>query len=143
MLLNNSHNDPEVKRKVNELVGQPFSLMERFKMNGVGSPKMEITASSIEIHNFLILDQNTNTCNIEMRPTGIIIGFQKRLETYILVIPYYKLAVYKGKSDEYSFHKDNYFIKVKAKEKDLKIHKFISKILTEQENQRPTRLEDL
>ncbi|WP_010521667.1 hypothetical protein [Aquimarina agarivorans] len=143
MLLNNSHNDPEITRKINDFVGPPFPLLQRMKMKGVGSPKMKITKSSTQIYNLLQLDQNTNTCNIELRPKGIIIGFQKRLETYNLVIPYYKLTIYKGTSDEYSFHIDTYFIKVLAAAKDVSIHKFVSRVISEKEKQQPTTLEDL
>jgi len=143
MLLNISHNDPEIKRKINDLVGVPYSLMERIKQKGIGSPKLNITASSIKIYNLLQLDQSRNTCNIELRKEGIIIGFQKRLEVYALVIPYYKLKVYKGDSEVYSFYKDNYFIKVEVKAKDIKTHQFISRIISEKEKQTPTRLEDL
>ena len=143
MLINFSHNDPEIIKKINEAVGPPFSLIERFKMLGIGSPKMRIIKSSIEIHNLLVLDQSTNTCNIELRPNGIIISFQKRLETYSLVIPYYKLSVYKGDINAYSFFKDHHLIKILATERDKRIHAFVSKILTEKEKNRPTQLEDL
>lgn len=143
MLLNNSHNDPEVNKKINALVGCPYSLLERLKMKGIGSPKLRITKTSIQIYNLLQLDQNTNTCNIELRPKGIIIAFQKRLETYVLVIPYYKLTIYKGSSNEYSFHKDTYFIKVFAPPLDTSIHRFVSRIIHEKKKQQPTSLDDL
>jgi len=143
MLINISHNDKEIKRKIVKLVGEPFSLLERFKQNGIGSPKLTITSSSPTIYNLLQLDQNLNTCNIELRPRGIIIGFQKRLEVYALVIPYYKLNLYKGGAEVYSFYKDHYFIKVRAHSEDNSIHKFINRILTEKEKQSPSRLEDL
>ena len=64
--------------------------------------KLIINSASIDIHNLLILDQNINTCNIELRPKGIIVRFRSLLETYGLIIPYYKLKIYKGKSQEYS-----------------------------------------
>lgn len=143
MLLNISHNDKEIKQKINSSVGAPFSLLERIKSKGIGSPKLNIAAASATIFNLLQLDQSRNTCNIELRPNGIIIGFQKRLEVYALVIPYYKLNVYKGESEIYSFHKDNYFIKIEARAEDMAIHKFIQKMLVEKEKQTPTRLEDL
>ncbi|NAS32398.1 hypothetical protein GTQ40_15545 [Flavobacteriaceae bacterium R38] len=126
MLLNVSYNNPEVTNSINNLVGKPFTLRERIQMNGIGSPKLSINSSSIGIHNLLILDNNRNVCNIEMRPKGIIIGFRSLLESYALVIPFYKLSVYKGKSDEYSIYKDHHFIKVKA---DKKVHEFMKKVL--------------
>jgi len=117
-----------------------FSLLERIKQKGVGSPKLKIVSSSATIYNLLQLDQSRNTCNIELRPKGIIIGFQKRLEVYAFIIPYYKLNLYKGEAEIYSFYKDDYFIKIEAKAIDTSIHKFIKKILTEKERQTPTSL---
>lgn len=127
MLLNISYNHAETKEKINAAVGPPFTLLERIKLKGTGSPKLLITSTSLEIHNLLILDSNTNVCNIELRPKGIIIMFRSLLETYGLVIPYYKLNLYKGKAQEYSLYIDHYFIKVKAD--NPAIHKFMMKIL--------------
>ncbi len=127
MLLNVSYNNPERREKINEEVGKAFSLVERIKMKGVGSSKLFITPTSIEIHNLLILDKYTNTCNIEIRPDGIIVTFRSLLETYALVIPYYKLKLYRGKAKEYSIYRDQYFIKVKADTKST--HNFMKKVL--------------
>jgi hypothetical protein len=141
MLLNISYNQPEIRKKIIAEVGVPFTLMERFKLKGIGSPKLHITSVSIDIHNLLVLDQNTNVCNIEMRPKGIIVMFRALLETYALVIPYYKLNLYKGKSQEYSIYRDQYFIKVKAE--DPSIHKFMMKILDFKTGNAPTQVGDL
>ena len=143
MLINYSQKNTETKKKIEHLVGPDFTLVERFKMLGVHSPKMRIIKASIGINNLLILDCNENTCNIKLRPKGIIIEFQKRLETYILVIPYYKLSIYKGDLNAYTFFKDHYFIKILATDYDQKIHDFVLKILSEKENNRPTQIEDL
>lgn len=129
MLLNVSYNNPDIKRKINEEVGNPFTLRERIKMGGIGSSKLFITETSVEINNLLILDSYINTCNIEMRPAGIIVGFRSLLESYALIIPYYKLTLYKGRAEEYSIYRDNYFIKIRAKAKDKATHRFIKKIL--------------
>lgn len=127
MLLNVSYNNAERREKINKDVGKPFTLLERIKMKGIGSGKLLITSTSIEIHNLLILDKYTNTCNIEIRPDGIIVTFRSLLETYALVIPYYKLKLYKGKAKEYSIYRDQYFIKVKAESKST--HNFMKKVL--------------
>ncbi|MEH6657446.1 hypothetical protein [Leeuwenhoekiella marinoflava] len=129
MLLNVSYNNLEVKRKIDTQVGPPFTIRERLKMKGIGSSKLFITSASIEIHNLLILDSYINTCNIEMRPNGIIVGFRSLLESYALIIPYYKLSLYKGKAEEYSIFRDHYFIKIRAKSNDKATHKFIKKIM--------------
>ena len=140
-MLLNINNQPEIRKKINTEVGVPFTLLERFKLKGIGSPKLHITSVSIDIHNLLVLDQNTNVCNIEMRPKGIIVMFRALLETYALVIPYHKLNLYKGKSQEYSIYKDHYFIKIKA-DNDT-IHKFMMKILDYKTGNAPTQVEDL
>ena len=56
MLLNVSYNEPEVKKKIENAVGKPFSLKERWDRGGIGSSKLLITQASIDIHNLLILE---------------------------------------------------------------------------------------
>jgi len=126
MLLNISYNDPLVKKKVNLAVGPPFSLMARWAKKGVGSPRLLINQTSINIHNILVLDKNLNFCSIELRPKGIIIRFRSLLETYGFIIPYYKLKLYKGQAQQYSIYNDSSFIKVEAKKKN--IHSFFKKL---------------
>lgn len=100
-----------------------------------------ITQTSIDIHNLLVLDNNRNTCNIELRPKGIILRFRSLLETYALVIPYYKLTLYKGKAKEYSIYKDKQFVKVAADTKAT--FKFFSKLSAEKANNQLPGIEDL
>ncbi|UII74978.1 hypothetical protein LV716_11990 [Flagellimonas sp. HMM57] len=141
MLLNVSYNDKKIIKKIDEAVGKPFTLKERFALKGIGSPKLFITETSTEIQNLLILDNNLNTCNIEMRPKGIIVRFRSLLETYGLIIPYYKLTIYKGDFAIYSIYRDNYFIKVKSDTKA--IQKFFKKLLDYKADNAPTSIEDL
>lgn len=143
MLLNVSYNNKQVKDKIGDEVGPPFTLKERIKRGGIGSPRLIITEASLQIYNLLQLDNNRNVCNVEMRPKGIIVGFRSLLESYALVIPYYKLNLYKGKPEEYSIYRDEYFVKVVAKDKDKSIHKFMAKVLNAKAENAPTRLEDL
>ena len=129
MLINISYNNPVIKKKIEEAVGKPFTIQKRWKLNGIGSQKLIINSSSIDIQNLLILDQNINTCNIELRPNGIIVHFRSLLETYGLIIPYYKLNLYKGKAKEYSVYIDKYFIKVLADTKST--HDYFKKVLNQ------------
>src|SRR5690606_14004953 len=95
--------------------------------------------ASIEIHNLLLLDQNTNSCNIEIRPRGIIVRFRSLLETFGLVIPYYKLNLQKGGASIHSIHMDQYFIKVHS---DTKAgQKFLKKIMDRRRDQRSTNMD--
>ncbi|MFD2589026.1 hypothetical protein ACFSQJ_19025 [Croceitalea marina] len=141
MLLNVSYNDKKITKKVDDEVGKPFTLKERLKLGGIGSPKLFIKETSIEIQNLLILDNNRNSCNIEMRPKGIIVRFRSLLETYALVIPYYKLTIYKGDFAVYSIYRDHYFIKVQSDTKA--IQKYFRKLLDYKADNAPTSIEDL
>jgi hypothetical protein len=141
MLLNVSYNDKSIREKIDTEVGKPFSLKERWSMGGIGSSKLFITHTSLNIHNLLVLDQNLKTCNVELRPQGIIVRFRSLLETYALVIPFYKLKIYKGKAEEYSIYKDESLIKILADTKA--IHKFFSKINTLKAESRPPSVDEL
>ncbi len=127
MLCNDSYNNPSQTKTINEMVGTPYSIRERFKMGGIGSPKMEIVSSSATIYSLLSLDHNTNYSSIELRPKGIILRFRSLLETYALVIPFYKLTIFKGDIGVYSVYMDDYFVKVKADTKG--IQKYFKRIL--------------
>ncbi len=141
MLFNISYKDPKIKDKIEVAVGKPFSLKERWAKGGIGSSKLLISQCSIDIHNLLILDNNLNSCNIELRPKGIILRFRSLLETYAFVIPYYKLNLYKGKAKEYSIYKDKQFVKVIADTKAS--FKFFSKISSEKAANQLPGIEDL
>ena len=141
MLLNVSYNDKSIREKIDTEVGKPFSLKERWSMGGIGSSKLFITHTSLNIHNLLVLDQNLKTCNVELRPQGIIVRFRSLLETYGLVIPFYKLKIYKGKAEEYSIYKDESLIKILADTKT--IHKFFSKINNLKAESRPPSVDEL
>ena len=132
MLKNVSYNNPKQEDEINNFVGKPFNLIERLKMKGIGSGKLLIVSASKEIENLLILDQNINQCNIERRPKGILIYFRVLLETYALIIPYYKLVIFKVDSDVYTIHIDHR--KVKIKVKSNKDHEFFRNILNEKAN---------
>ena len=117
MLRNISYNNSKIKSEIIDLLGNPFTILKRIKLGGIGSPKYLISQTDSEINSLLILDNNINHCNIEIRPKGIIISFRSLLETYALIVPYYKLKLFKGKSNEYSIYMDKYFIKILAKKK--------------------------
>lgn len=141
MLLNVSYSNKEFTRRIDEAVGKPFTLKERWAMGGIGSPRLFITETSVEIRNLLILDNNRDQCNVELRPKGVIVRFRSLLETYALVIPFYKLTVYKGDLAIYSIYRDHYFIKVQADTKA--VQKFFRKLLDLKADNTPTSIEDL
>jgi hypothetical protein len=104
MLYNISYKDLKIEREINELVGKPFSILDNVKKGGIGSPKLFITRCSKEIFDLLHVNESVKFCNIELRPKGILIGFQSRLDVYVLVIPYYKLVIFNYFSYRPSLH---------------------------------------
>jgi len=127
MLKNISYNNPKIIDEINNYVGKPYTILKRLKIGGIGSSKLIINSADSIIENLLNLDNNLNYCNVEIRPKGIIIHFKSLLETYGLIIPFYKLKIFKGKANEYSIYIDNFFIKVNASEQNE--HDFFKKIL--------------
>ena len=126
MLKNISYNDSKVFDEINNYVGKPYTIFQRLRIGGIGSSKLIINKADSKISNLLNLDNNINKCNIEIRPNGIIIRFRSLLETYGLIIPFFKLKLFKGKENEYSIYIDNFFIKVQVNKKDE--HDFFKKI---------------
>ena len=141
MLVNVSYKNEGLYKKIDKEIGKSYALKERIQMGGIGSPKLFITSSSIQIYNLLILDNNQDSCNIELRPKGILVRFRSLLETFALIIPYYKLALYKSRGQEYAIHIDDYYIKVAAKTKE--IHDFMKKIINHKTEASPTIVDNL
>lgn len=141
MLVNVSYNNKALTREIDKAVGKPFPLKERWAMGGIGSPKLLITETSVAIRNLLILDNNLDCCNVELRPGGIIVRFRSLLETYALVIPYHKLNLYKGEASVYSIYADHHFIKVRSDTKA--VQNFFKKLLGYRADNAPTSIEDL
>jgi len=82
-----------------------------------------------------------NCCNVELRPKGIIIRFRSLLETFALVIPYYKLSIYKGEAAIHSIFADHHFIKVRSD--TMAIKKFFRKLMDYKADNTPTTIDDL
>ena len=127
MLLNISYNSDKNEELILSLVGKPYNIWSLFQIGKIGSPRLQIISASKEISDLLSYDNNINWCNIELRPKGIIFRFRSLLETYGLIVPYYKLILFKSDPNEYSFYCDTIKIKVVAKTKNS--IDFIKKIL--------------
>ena len=142
MLLNISKDFSEKRKEINELVGKPFNLEERENLDSTSLHNLIITAASIEIYNLLVLNEGNSHCNLEMRPKGVIMSFRAATESYSLIIPFFKLKIYKGRAEEYSFYKDNYFIKIRAGAEESEVHAFIKKLRHYKADKALPRIED-
>jgi hypothetical protein len=132
MLYNISYKDPKIEREINELVGKSYSFIENIKKGGIGSPKLFITRCSAAIYDLLHVNNTVKFCNIELRPKGIIIGFQSRLDVYALVIPYYKLVLFKP-GNTITFHIDHHYISIDYSKNSKGVQKFINKLELDKE----------
>lgn len=126
MLKNLSYKDPKIEKEINSLVGNEFSIFERLKLNGTGSQKMYIKKCDNKIYELLRNDYELSICNIEIRPKGIIIYIKSNLETYGLIIPYYKLIIFKVGDDDYTINADDNFLKIRIKNRSD--HRFFKKV---------------
>jgi hypothetical protein len=142
MLLNISYNDKKIQNTIEELAGKPFGLIDNIKLNGVGSPRLSIDKASDEIQGLMSYDNNINYCNIELRPKGIIIRFRSLLETYALVIPYYKLVIFKP-GNQITFHIDQHYLTINALPKNKAVNLFVEKIISQKSDNEPTYVDDL
>ena len=65
MLSNVSYNNKAQRKEIDNLVGKPFTLMNRLKLGGVGSPKLHVVSSSKEIDSLFVLDHiECNICSL-------------------------------------------------------------------------------
>ncbi len=135
MIINISYHDKLIEKKINSIIGPPYSLIDRIKKNGIGSPRLTINKSSDNINNLLVLDKNINYCNIELRPKGIIVRFRSLLETYGLIVPFYKLNIHKEKSYQYSIFYESSFVKLDVR-KDRE-YSFFKKMMNEKASSDP------
>lgn len=143
MLLNVSQDIAQKNEIISKTVGKPFDLEKRKELQGTLLLNIAVTAASIDLYNLMVLHEDRIFCNFEMRPKGLIISFRAKNDMYSLVIPFYKLKIYKGKAEEYSFYKDHFFIKIWAGAKETETHKFVKKLKNYQADTAFPRIEDM
>lgn len=141
MLRNVTYNNPQVKREIRKAVGESYSWTERLRFGGTGSPKLPVLMASKEIAELMEKDNYTNYCNVEICYQGVIVRFRSILETYGLIIPFYKLSIFKSDAGSYSIFSGEYKIVVSAE--NAKVHAFFKRLLELKVKQTNTRIEDL
>lgn len=126
MICDYSQRLPEDTFNIKQLVGKPFSLVEKIKMGGNGSPRFQIEKASLKIDEKLSKFEQIQNGSVELRPNGIIIHFKNNLVHYVWAIPYYKLTLYS--TDYESFHADGEFISFNKKTLEQKHLTFIGRL---------------
>lgn len=127
MILNSTYHNDDTIELINDIVGQPFSWLKRFRLGGVGSKRMIVNTCSPKFSFVQNKTEDINYGNIELRPKGIVVFINKGLETFAWPIPYYKLVVYK--TEGLSLHANGSFIKFKSNKTFKENKGFISKLL--------------
>lgn len=93
MILDTSYSDKKITKQINDAMGRPYSLSDRWKLRGIGSKRMAIAEISEEYRKFLNADHYISNANIELRPKGILVHFRHKLQAYSWIMPYENLQV--------------------------------------------------
>ncbi len=112
-----------------KISGLPFSFIERIKMRGIGCTKLQIIESSPQVSQLVSANTDTAYCNIELRKTGIVVGFNSVMRIYAWCIPYHQLNMYYN-AGQLSIYGPYHNIKAIAPFNGTVDKKFIKKVLT-------------
>lgn len=129
MILNTTHYNKEHKQIIEDLVGAPFSLVQKLKMGGVGSKRMIVDEVSPNMQSMMNQVSDINYGNIELRPNGILIMITKGHKNFTWIIPYYQLVIYKVNGS--SIHAQGKFIHFKSNRMLKENKKFFDKMMDE------------
>lgn len=129
MILNVTHTEKDHKQLLSDVVGRPFTLLESFKMKGVGSKRMIIGEVSPNFQPYLNTVSDISYANIELRTNGILIFINKGLQNFVWAIPYYHLVIYK--TNGASIHSAGKFIHFKNNKTFKENKSFFQKLMDE------------
>ncbi len=127
MLIDITHHNSEHKQIISDLVGKPYSLVQKLKLRGVGSKRMIIDEVSPNLQQVLNTVSDINYGNIELRPKGILVHITKGLKNFTWIIPYYHLVIYKINGS--SIHAQGKFVHFRANKTFRENKKFFDKLV--------------
>jgi len=129
MILNTTHYQKDHKQIIDDLVGAPFSLVQKLKMKGVGSKRMIVDEVSPNMQTMMNEVSDINYANIELRPKGILIMITKGHKNFTWIIPYYQLVIYKTNGS--SIHAQGNFVHFRNNVTFKENKKFFDKLMDE------------
>ena len=127
LILETTYTNPDHDQLINDLVGRPYSILQRIRMNGIGSKRMIIDEVSPNMHEYMNSVSDLNYGNIELRPGGILIRINKGLRNFTWAIPYYHLVMYK--TNGASIHAQGRYIHFRPNRTFKENKSFFSKML--------------
>jgi hypothetical protein len=129
MVLNTTHFNKEHKQIINDLVGAPYSFMQKLRMSGVGSKRMIVDEVSPNMQSMMNTVSDLNYANIELRPKGILIMINKGLKNFTWIIPFYQLVIYKSNGS--SIHAQGKYIHFRNNRTFKENKKFFDRLMDE------------
>ncbi|NRB84012.1 MAG: hypothetical protein HRU49_09610 [Winogradskyella sp.] len=126
-MINTTHHNPEHRQIIADLIGGPFSLVQKLKMKGVGSKRMIIDEVSPNMQSMMNKVSDLNYANIELRPKGVLVMINQGLKNFTWIIPYYQLVIYKINGS--SLHAQGRFIHFRNSKTFRENKKFFDKLL--------------
>jgi hypothetical protein len=128
MILNTNQSNPSTNKKINKLVGKPYNFFQKWKLQGWQKNHFSIVEMSAGFEAYAVGLEEENSCQLELRPNGILIHFTRLYEDYTWAIPYYHLSVYKnGKT--LSIYRNTDYMKIQPQDANKKSHQLIQTIL--------------
>lgn len=126
MIFNTTYKNKDDEVQLNEMLGKPYSFIERIKLKGIGSSKLIIKEFSTYLKPKDKQVSDINYVNIELRPKGVILHFTNKQQRFAWAIPYYKLHIYK--TNFFSIHANGHFIKIQKDKQYRANHSFLNKM---------------
>ena len=129
MILNTTHHNADHKQIIADIVGEPFGLLQKLKMKGIGSKRMIVDEVSPNMQGMMNTVADINYANIELRPKGILVMINQGLKNFTWIIPYYQLVIYKVNGS--SIHAQGKFIHFRNSKTFKENKSFFDKLLNE------------
>ena len=129
MILNTTHHNADHKQIIADIVGEPFGLLQKLKMKGIGSKRMIVDEVSPNMQGMMNTVADINYANIELRPKGILVMINQGLKNFTWIIPYYQLVIYKVNGS--SIHAQGKFIHFRNSKTFRENKSFFDKLLNE------------
>lgn len=132
MILDTTYTDKKHTELINEMVGKPYSFLQKFRLKGVGSKRMMIEDVSPNMKHYMNKVAAVNYANLEIRPKGLLIRINKGLQNFTWIIPYYHLVL--QKTDGSSIHAQGKYIQFRKNTTFRENRAFFKKLLDERVN---------
>jgi len=127
MLFDTTDTNKNYLKETKNIVGKAFSFVDKIKMGGVSSGKLEVAEFSAKLQPKDLLPSAVNYATIVLRPNGIIVHFRNEGKRYSWVIPYYRLVIYNTRT--FTIHANGHFIKLKRNKNFQGNKKFLDKMI--------------